>query len=211
VRRFDGFEDVRRGVIHAGYDVAVSLGISGPEDDDTVKLILLLEATDVGADVLEVGLFVRARNKVVCASLLVGSDEIGVVNGRKRLAEVGHVRSDLALQVPIKNLGALHSLVHGETRDVPATEDKVVGVDHRQDIRDGDMNVLASGGIHAKADSGGTKHRANVVRLLDPRLGVPRDVVTVGENSGAKRRTVVAAHTNHHETEKTVSINADGS
>ena len=153
---------------------------------------------------LEVRLLVRAWDDVVRARLLVGGDVVGVVDGGERLAELGHVRLDLALEVVVEHLGALHGLVEGQAGDVPTAKDKVVGMDHGEDVRDGDVNVAARGRVNADGDGGGAEHGADVVGLLHAALGAPGDVVAVGEHGGAKRRTVVASHADHHEA-RTIS------
>jgi len=62
------------------------------------------------------------------------------------------------------------------------------------------MNVFASGGLGANADSGRAQQGTDVVGLLDAGLGVPRDVVSVGEDSSSQGGTVVASQTNHHQS-----------
>jgi len=199
VRSLDGVEEVIGGVVNTRDDVAVALSVGGPEDNDTVQAVVLLELADVGPDVLEVDLLVVSGNQVVSASLLVGSDEVGVVDGRKRLSKLGHVRGDLALKIVVQNLGTLHGLVHREARDIPSTEDEVVGVDHRKDVGNRDVDILASGRLSSDADSGSAENGTNVVGLLDALLGVPDDVVTVGKDGSTESGTVVASNTDHEQ------------
>ena len=168
-----------------------------------------LELPDVRADVLEVRLLVGAGHYVVRAGLLVRGDEVGVVDGGERGAERGHVRHHLALQVPVEDLRTLHGVVHARAGDVPPAEDKVVRVDHGQDIGDGDVDILAGRGVSAEADGGRAEEGADVVGLLDAGLGVPDDVVAVGEDRRGQRRTVVAAPTDHHKA-ASVEYMSDG-
>ena len=50
------------------------------------------------------------------------------------MAQVSHVTSELVLQIPGENLGTSYSLVKRETRNVPSTKNKVIGVNHVQDV-----------------------------------------------------------------------------
>lgn len=199
VRLLDGAEEGIGGVVDAGNDVAVTLGVGGPENDDAVQVVVLLELADVGTDVVEMRLLVLSRDEVVSTSLLVGSDEVGVVDGGEGRGEQSHVGLDLALEVVVEDLGALHGLVHRETRDVPTAESEIVGVDHGEDIADGNVNVLA-GIVSTNAHGGGTEHRPDVVGLLDTILSSPSDVVAVGQDSGAQGSAVVASQADHQQS-----------
>ncbi len=134
VGRLDRGEEVVGGVVDAGDQVGVALGVGSPEYDDTVEAVVLLELADIRADVVQVRLLVVAGNQVVGAGLLVRSNEVGVVDGWEGLAQKCHVGEDLALKVVVEHLSALHGLVHGDTRNVPTTENEVVGVDHGENI-----------------------------------------------------------------------------
>ena len=210
VRRLDRGKDIVSGVVHARNDVAVTFGVGSPEDDDTIETVVLLELADISPDVLKMGLLIIARNDVVRTSLLVGSDEVRVVDGWKRLANLSHEGGDLTLEVVVEHLGTLHSLVQGETRDIPTTEDEVIGVDHGENVRNRNVDILASDGVSTEADGGGTKHGADVVGLLYALLRVPDNVVTVGEHSSTERSAVVTAEANHQQTvNKSESDNGD--
>ena len=198
--RRDGDKQVVRCVVHSLNKIAVTLRVRGPKHDDAIETIRALEAADIGSEVVEVSLLIVPGNDIVRAGFLIRGDEIGIVDRRKGSTEERHVRSDLALEVIIENLGTGHGLVHRRPGDIPSTEDEVVGVDHGQDIGNGDVHVLGRGGIRADADGRCTEERTDVVRLLDARLGVPGNVMTIGQNGGAEGGPVVAAHSDHHET-----------
>lgn len=74
-------------------------------------------------------------------------------------------------------------------------------MDHGEDIRDGDVDLFAGGGLGTDAYGGSTKNGSDVVRLLDPGLGAPGDVVTVGENGSTESTSIVSTLADHHETE----------
>ena len=200
----DGVQEVIGGVVDARDDIGVALGVGGPEDDNTVELVVLLELPDIGTNLIKVSLLIFAREQVVGTSFLVGSDEVGVVDGGEGLPEEGHVRSDLALEVVVEDLGAAHGLVHGDAGDIPTAQDEVIGVHHGQKVGDGDMDILTVG-VGAQAEGRGAKEGANVVRGLKAFLGVPGDLVTVGENGRTESGAIVTTNTDHHETETIVS------
>jgi hypothetical protein len=103
VRRLDSCEDIIGSIVDSGNDVAVTLSVGSPENNNAVKVVLLFEVADVGSDMLEVRLLVGTWNKIVSAGLLVGSDEVGIVNGGEGLLKLRHVRGDLALEVIVQD------------------------------------------------------------------------------------------------------------
>ena len=76
----DRVQEVVRGIIHTRDNVAVPLGVGGPEDDDTVQIVGGLEFANVSTEFVEVNPFVVSGDEVVCAGLLVGGDEVWVVD-----------------------------------------------------------------------------------------------------------------------------------
>ena len=82
VQCLDRAQEVVCGVTHAREDVGEALRVGRPEDDQPV---VGLELADVGAELLEVGLLVIAEKKVICTLLLIGGDEVGVVDRGERL------------------------------------------------------------------------------------------------------------------------------
>ena len=114
--------------------------------------------------------------------------------------DVGEVGCDLTLEIVVEDLGTVHGLVEGKGRYIPTSKNEVIGVNHGEDIGDRDVDVLASSRISTEAHGRGTKDRANVVGGLKPFLGVPGDVVTVGDDGGGESSTIVAANADHHES-----------
>lgn len=119
-------------------------------------------------------LLVGSGKDVIGSILLVGGDEVGVVNRGKR-DEVLHQRSDLSLEIELEDLGSGHGLIERHGRDIPSSKDEVVGVTearkgederqcrgrtrtsrkrrsegkfnshHGKNIREGNVDVLSSG------------------------------------------------------------------
>lgn len=73
-------------------------------------------------------------------------------------------------------------------------------MNHGKHVRNGNKDILAGFGIGTKADGRSPDDRANVVGLLNTILGVPRDVVLVGNVSRQDGCTVVTAETDEHKT-----------
>jgi hypothetical protein len=147
----DGVQKVVSGIVHTRNNVAVALSVGGPEHNNAVKVMVLLELANISPDVVKVCLFVVSGNKIISTRFLVGGDEVRVINGREWFAEQCHVGSYLALEVIVKDFSTLHSLVERKTRDIPTSKDKIIRVDHGEDIGDGDMDFLAIG-IGTNAD-----------------------------------------------------------
>jgi hypothetical protein len=118
-QRRDSDEQVVRHVVHARKNIAVPHRVHGPEDDDAIEIVLL-EAANISPEVLEIGLLVVARNDVIGTGLLVGSNEIWVVDRWPGSAEERHVRRVGG------HLGTGHGLVHRRTRYTPSAEDEVI-------------------------------------------------------------------------------------
>src|ERR1700733_10902472 len=111
--------------------------------------MLGLEGANIRTDALKVGLFVVARDEVIGALRLVRSNEIWVVDARKG-GNRRHVGCDLALQVVIEYLGAIHSFIERERADVPTAQYEVVGVYHGEHIRNGNVNIFSGARIRTK-------------------------------------------------------------
>lgn len=109
------------------------------------------------------------------------------------------MRHKLPLQVVLEDLGSLHRLVKWNTGNVPSTDDEIVGVDHWKHLRDRYEDVLAGLWLGSDPHSGGSDKRTDVVWLLKAILGVPGDVVLVGEVSRDHSRTVVTTETDEEE------------
>jgi len=196
---FDRVQEVVRSVVHTGDDVTVSLGVGGPKDDDTFQVIGGPELADVRTELLEVGLLVTSGDDIVCTSLLVGGNEVRIVDRGKGFAQVSHVAGKLALEIPRENLSTSHSLVEWQARDIPSAEDEVIGVDHGQHVTKRNINILASDGVNSQTDRGSTEDRSNVVGLLNAGLCMPDNVVTVGEDGSGEGRAVISSNANHHQ------------
>lgn len=78
VRGLNGLEKVVGSVVDPWNDVGVTLSIGGPEDNDTVKMVIRLEATDISSNVLEMNLLVVPWDEIVGPVSLIGRNEVRV-------------------------------------------------------------------------------------------------------------------------------------
>jgi len=76
--RLDGGEEVFGSVVDSGDDLGVSFSVGGPENNDIVELVVGLEVSDIGSDVVEVGLLIVTGDQVIGSIGLIGGDEVGV-------------------------------------------------------------------------------------------------------------------------------------
>jgi hypothetical protein len=136
------------GFIDARYDFGIALGIGSLNNNDTVQPV---EFADISTDILEESLRVVAR-ETVGASLLIGGDEVQVIDRRHGPAQLGHIGCYLVLEIIIQDVGASHCLVHGQTGNVPAANGEVIGMHHGEDIGDRNVNFLARTGLGADAN-----------------------------------------------------------
>lgn len=88
---------------------------------------------DIVSDVLDHLLLGLSINNVVGTIGLVGSNEVGDVNRRKRL-ELLHVRDQLALEIPFEDFRALHGFSQISVINVPSADDKIVGLNLSPEI-----------------------------------------------------------------------------
>ena len=72
-------------------------------------------------------------------------------------------------------------------------------MNHGQHVRDRNEDILACLGVGPKSNSRCSDERTNVVRLLNPILGMPRDIVLVSEVSRKDGSPVVSSETNEQE------------
>jgi len=195
----DGGEELVSSLVEARADVSKALGGGSPEDDDLLEALLLLEVADIVADVLD-QIVVRhlLGENVVSTVLLVGSDEVGEVDGAERL-HLGHDGDELTLKVVVENLGALESSTHISTVDIPAADLKIGGLDHGEKIMERNIDFVTVGG-HTETHSGALGDGTVEVGLAFARASVPLQTETVGDDTSSHGGTVVATPADQHDT-----------
>lgn len=198
VTLLNSLEKVIGSVIDSVDNVGISLGVGSPQDNDLVKTVVGLEVTNVLSDLLNVSVAsFGALKEVVGSVLLVGSNEVRVVDGGEG-SQLSHLLPDVGLESRLQDLGAIHGLSQVQRADVPASNDKVVGVDHGQQVVERDVDLLVGLGVSSELDSRAHDDGAIVVGLLDALLGVPNKVASVGNNTGGNSGTIVTTPTDKH-------------
>lgn len=107
------------------------------------------------------------------------------------------MRTQLGLQLWLVDPAALHGVgqVHG--RDVPAADDDVVRLNHRQQRLERHVALLAVGAV-AEHRGGGLRDGTEEVGALLPALGFPFHVQLVGDERAGHGAAVVAAQADDH-------------
>lgn len=106
----DSLEQVVGGIIDTRDNIGVSLRVGGPENNDLVQRVGGLEVLDILSNLLNVGsTSLGAGNDIVGSVLLVGSNEIGIVDGWQG-DHVGHLLLDLGLESRLQNCSSVHSI-----------------------------------------------------------------------------------------------------
>lgn len=194
----NGLEKVVSSVVDALNQVGISLSIGSPHDDDLVKAVLGLKVTDVLADLLNVSpASLGALENVISTVLLIGGNEVWVVDGGKG-NHLGHLLLDLGLEGRLEDLSAIHGLSQIHLANVPAANDKVVGVNHGEDVMEGNVDLLMGLGIMAKLEGRAHNDRAVVVGLARTLLGIPGELTAVGEDASGDGSAIVASEANQH-------------
>lgn len=198
VALLNGLEEVVSSVVDAGNDVGISLSVGSPHDNDLVEAVVRLEVTDILTELLNVGVAsLAALEDIVGTVFLVGSNEVRVVDGLEG-DHLSHLLLDEGLQSGLKDLSAVHGLSQVHLANVPTTNNEVIGVDHGQNIVEGDVDVGVGLGIRSKLHGRSHNKGAVVVGLTGTLLGVPDEVAAVGENTSSDSGTIVAAPADQH-------------
>jgi len=197
----DRVDQVVGGVVDARNDVGIPFSVGGPHDDHLVQVVLSLEVTDILLDPLHVspaGLV--SLDDVVRTILLVGGDEIGVVDTGQR-GHLRHLLADLTLEARLQHLCTVHGSCQIHGADVPTSNGHVVGVNHGKQVTERDVDLLTSLGISAQLDGGAHDNGAVVVGLLLTLAGLPGQTTAVGKDTGSDGGTVVSTPADQHHTD----------
>lgn len=194
----DALQEIFGGVIDTGDDIGVPLRIGGPDDDNLVQSMLILECVDVVANMLNMGPLVVARDQIVSATRLIGGDKRGVVDGGKRLV-LTEILGDLTLKIPVEDFGTSHCGSQVKGADIPPTEDKIIGMDHGKKSIDRSINVITMD-INTKFHGRRLSDAAVVVGFNESVFVTEADFVTVGCDRGSQSATIVTTPANHHKT-----------
>lgn len=201
VASLDRLDQVVRGVVDALDDVGIALRVGGPLHNDLIKTVGGLEFANVLANLLDVGHgSLAALKDVVGTLLLVGSDEVGVVDARKGL-HGSHLLADQHLQRRREHLGTVHGISKVHAADVPTTHNEVVGVNHGKKIMERNVDFLASLAVDSELRGRAHDDRSIVVGRALALLGLPDEIALVGDDTGGHSGTVVATPADKHDAD----------
>lgn len=131
----NGFEKIGQCIMNARNDLAESFSVGCPQDNDLVQGVHLLEVSDVGSDNFQILFFPITLNNIVSSLILVGSNEIRIINGGQR-SHLLHVRVQFLLEVEIKDFCPFHAVSQVQIRYVPPTKSHVSWINKRQNLRE---------------------------------------------------------------------------
>lgn len=140
------------------------------------------------------------RDEIVSTFLLIGGDEVRVVDAGERLHS-GHLLTDESLKGRLQDLGTVHGISKVHTADVPAANDEIVGVDHGHEVMERDVDLLARAAVHTELGRGSHDDGAVVVGTAFALLGLPNKTAAVGNDTGSNGGTIVATPADQHDTE----------
>jgi hypothetical protein len=161
----------------------------------------ILDLLNILADLLNMGVGrFGTWDEVVGTLLLVGSNEVRVVDGGKGL-HVGQLLADERLESRLEDTGTIHGLSQVHAADVPSTDHEVIRMDHGEKIMEGDVDILAARAVGAEFGSRSHDDRAIVVSRLSTRLGVPSEATLVGDDTGSNSGSVVTTPSNQHDAD----------
>jgi hypothetical protein len=183
VALLDALQEIFGGIIDTRNNLSVAFGVGGPNDDDLVQSMLVLECLDVVANVLDMSPLVVSGDQVVGTGRLIGGDKGRIVDGGKGLV-LAEILGDLTLKIPVEDFGTGHRGGQVEGTDVPSSDDKVVGMDHGKDCVDGRIDIITIG-IDPELHGRRLGDAAVVIRLDQSIFGVEAEVVTVGGDGGS--------------------------
>jgi hypothetical protein len=214
----DGLHEIVGSVIDASDKLSKALSVGSPLDDDLVQSVLGLEITsklvrkshmseqrsvnlpNVLANLLNMlKTSLASLDEVVGTVFLVGSNEVGVVDARKR-NHLRHLLLNLGLQGWLEHGSSVHGLRQVHLADVPTADDKIIGVNHGQDVMEWNVDILGSLCICTQLHGGTHDNRAIVISSTRTFAGVPDKTTTVGNDTCSDSGTVVSTPADKHHT-----------
>jgi len=106
---------------------------------------------------------------------------------------------ELELEVVIDDFSSLEGISKVLLGDIPTADDDVVRVNERKDFLEGSEDFLVL--VETNLGGGGLGDGAVVIGSVGTLLGLPGDVMLVGENTSSQSGSVVSAEADDHDTE----------
>lgn len=146
----NGLHEDLGGAMHFWVFHAEAFGVGGPQHDDLVQVVLLLEVTNVLPDGIDMLHLVVARQHVISSSALVGCNEVWVVDGRE-WHQVLHVGRQLLLQVVLEYRSTAHGVSKIHFADIPTRNHDITRVHRGKNVLQWHEDLLAA--THTNLDS----------------------------------------------------------
>ena len=140
-----------------------------------------------------------AFDQIIGTVFLVGGDEIWVVDAGKR-DHLSHLLLNLSFEGWFKNCSSVHCLSQIHATNIPTTDDKIIRVNHRQDIMKGDIDIFGRLCVRTQLHGRAHNNRAIVVGSTRAFASVPDETTTVGNDTGSDRGTIVPTPSDKHHT-----------
>lgn len=198
LRILDSIEDILSGIVNSWGKHGETLGVSSPEDNNLVETVLFLEFSDILTNMLKMLLLVGSWDDIVSSGLLVSSDEVRVVDGWLR-DDFLHEWVELLDEVVLKNLSSSHGFRQVELANVPSGDDDIIWVNKGENVVHGEVDFFRS--RTSNLDCGRLSDRSIVVSGLFSTLGIPSELVLVGQDTTGDSSTVVTTKTDEHDSE----------
>jgi len=198
LRILDSIEDILSGIVNSWGKHGETLGVSSPEDNNLVETVLFLEFSDILTNMLEMLLLVGSWDDIVSSGLLVSSDEIRVVDGWLR-DDILHEWVEFLDEVVLKNLSSSHCFRQVELANVPSGDDDIIWVNKGENVVHREVDFFRSGA--SNLDCGRLSDRSIVVSGLFSTLGIPSELVLVGQDTTGDSSTIVTTKTDEHDSE----------
>ena len=194
---FDGFSYIFIGIVHSWNNKWVSFGVGSPKNYDCAQVVFLLESSNIIPDNLQVFGFFIAGEEVIGSVLLVGSDEVRVVDWFQRFV-VFEEGLQLLLQLIVEDLCASHGAGKIQRVDIPSSNNEIFWVDQRNDFLDlhEDLSIDWICYFHG----GALGHWSEHVGSLHSLLGVPGKFFFVCDDAAENGGSVVASDSYHHQS-----------
>jgi len=193
----DALDEILSRIIDTRDNLCITFRIGSPNNNDFIHIMLRLERFNVIANMLHMFPFIVSGDQIVCTRRLICRDERGVIDRGKRLV-LRELFGDLTLDIIVQDFGAGHGRGQVEGTNVPPTEDKVVRMDHGEDLIERGVDIVAIG-IDAQLHGGRLRDATIVIGFHQAVFGVETDLVAVGSDGGSQRTAIVTSPSNQHQ------------
>ena len=193
----DALDEIRSRIIDTGYNLSITFSVGSPNNNDFIQIMFSLERFDIIADVLDMFPFIVSGDQIICAGRLIRRNKRRVIDRWKRLV-LSELFRNLTLDIIVQDFGASHGGGQVKGANIPSAEDKVIGMDHWENLIEWGVDVVAIG-IDAQFHGGRLSDTAIIIGFNQTVFGVESDLVAVGSDGGSQRTAIVTSPSNQHQ------------